>query len=98
MPRVIFTERALQDLKRLRDFLKSKAPEAAKRAGLTITDAIKLLELQPLMAPPAQDMSEHYRDLTIEFGDSGFVVRYHYADGDLVVVVAIRHQKEAGFY
>ena len=39
MPRVIFTERALQDLKRLRDFLKSKAPEAAKRAGLTIQAA-----------------------------------------------------------
>ena len=66
MPRVIFTEKALQDLKRLREFLKSKAPEAAKRAGLTIQSAIKLLERQPLMAPPALNMPEHYRDLTIE--------------------------------
>ncbi len=97
MPRVIFTEKALQDLKRLRDFLKSKAPEAAKRAGLTIQAAIKLLERQPLMAPPALNMPEHYRDLTIEFGDSGFVARYHFDGGDLVAVVAIRHQKEAGF-
>ena len=97
MPRVIFTERALQDLKRLRDFLKSKAPEAAKRAGLTIQAGIKLLERQPLMAPPALNMPEHYRDLTIEFGDSGFVARYHFDGGDVVAVVAIRHQKEAGF-
>lgn len=97
MPRVIFTERTLRDLQRLRDFLKDKAPVAAKRAGITIKSSIKQLEQQPLIAPPAQDMPELYRDLTIDFGDSGFVVRYHYDGGDILAVVAIKHQKEVGF-
>ncbi|WP_298848850.1 type II toxin-antitoxin system RelE/ParE family toxin [uncultured Salinicola sp.] len=32
----------------------------------------------------------------IDHGDSGYVARYR-IDGDVVVVLAIRHQKEAGF-
>lgn len=40
--------------------------------------------------PPA------FRELLIDFGDTGYIARYHYAD-DTVTVLAIRHQKEAGY-
>lgn len=36
------------------------------------------------------------RDWPLDFGDSGYVVRYRF-DGELVTIMAVRHQKEAGF-
>tara|TARA_B100000378_G_scaffold13978_1_gene11431 strand:- start:750 stop:905 length:156 start_codon:yes stop_codon:yes gene_type:complete len=43
-----------------------------------------------------EDLPAEYRDWMIDHGDSGYVARYR-IDGDVVVVLAIRHQKEAGF-
>ena len=40
-------------------------------------------------------MDIEYRELTIDFGDSGYVARYRYED-DCVTVLALRHQKEVG--
>ena len=37
-----------------------------------------------------------YRELQIDFGDNGYVARYRLAE-DGVTVLAVRHQKEAGF-
>jgi len=42
-------------------------------------------------------MSDEYHDWVIDFGGSGYVVRYRYDSSKLVSVLAIRHQKEAGF-
>ena len=41
-------------------------------------------------------MDVEYRELLIHFGDSGYVALYRYA-ADLVTVLALRHQKEAGY-
>jgi plasmid stabilization system protein ParE len=41
-------------------------------------------------------MDEGFRDWVIDFGDSGYVVRYHIANDD-VLILAVRHQKEGGF-
>jgi plasmid stabilization system protein ParE len=41
-------------------------------------------------------MDEAFRDWPVDFGDSGYVVRYRFAE-DEVVILAVRHQKEAGF-
>lgn len=41
-------------------------------------------------------LPEQYREWLIEFGDSGYVARYR-IDGDTVAILAVRHQKEAGF-
>ena len=51
---------------------------------------------QPGIGRPVQGMSPEYREWLIDFGDSGCVARYRY-DGQTAVVVAVRHQKEAGF-
>lgn len=37
-----------------------------------------------------------FRQRTISFGNSGYIVLYRY-DGDLVVLLAVRHAREAGY-
>lgn len=43
-----------------------------------------------------EDLPEQYREWPIDFGDSGYVARYRF-DGDAVTILAVRHQKEAGY-
>ena len=38
-------------------------------------------------------MEPTYRELLIDFGDSGYIALYRY-EGNLVTVLALRHQKE----
>ncbi|MCX7248738.1 MAG: type II toxin-antitoxin system RelE/ParE family toxin [Burkholderiales bacterium] len=97
MPQVIFTPGAIRDLERLREFLRPKNPAAAKRAGESIIKAVKVLGHQPQIGRPVPDMSEQYREWPIDFGDSGYVARYRF-DGETVVILAVRHQKEAGYH
>jgi plasmid stabilization system protein ParE len=95
MPQVRYAPAALRDLQRLREFLRPKNPVAAKRAGETIMKAVQFLGLQPQIGRPVEDMPDEYREWLIDFGDSGYVARYRF-DGEVVTILAVRHQKEAG--
>ncbi|NHZ63405.1 type II toxin-antitoxin system RelE/ParE family toxin [Massilia genomosp. 1] len=95
MSRLIWSPRALRDMQRVYRFLASKNPDAAKRAVRAIRQGVKVLGHQPHVGRPAQDMVEAYREWEIDFGDSGYVVRYQLRP-DSVVILALRHQKEAG--
>jgi plasmid stabilization system protein ParE len=96
MPKLIYAPSAVRDLQRLREFLRLKNPAAAKRAGETISQALQVLRQQPQIGRPADEMPDEYRQWVIDFGNSGYVALYRF-DGDHVTVLAIRHQKEAGF-
>ena len=97
MPRVTVTEGAAQGLERCRLFLAEKNPQAAKRAGLAIEHQFALLEAEPEMGRPLDDLPE-LRELIIPFGGSGYVALYrHEVNSDAVYVLAFRHQKEAGY-
>ncbi|PMR74477.1 type II toxin-antitoxin system RelE/ParE family toxin [Billgrantia endophytica] len=96
MPQVIFSPAAVRDLERLREFLRTKNPAAAERAAKAIIQGIQELGKFPHIGRPIDDLPEEYRDWLIDFGDSGYIARYR-LDGDAVVVLAIRHQREAGF-
>ena len=96
MPRLIWSPPALQDVARLHEFLKSKNRDAASRAVRTIREGVKILAKHPEAGRPVDDMEPDFRDWLIEFGDSGYIARYHY-DGSNVVLLAVRHTKEAGF-
>ncbi|GGY12501.1 plasmid stabilization protein [Litchfieldella qijiaojingensis] len=96
MPQVIYAPAALRDLERLREFLRPKNPSAAKRAGDAILKAVQALGELPHIGRPIEDLSEDYREWLIDFGDSGYVARYR-IEADTITVLAIRHQKEAGF-
>jgi len=41
-------------------------------------------------------MEPEYREWPINLGDSGYIALYRY-DGHTAVIVAVRHQKEAGY-
>ncbi|EIW8495245.1 type II toxin-antitoxin system RelE/ParE family toxin [Escherichia coli] len=96
MPQVIFAPAAIRDMQRLREFLRPKNPDAAKRAGEAIRQGVKALGSFPRMGRLIEDLPEQYREWLIDFGDSGYVARYR-IDGDLITILAVRHQKEAGF-
>ncbi len=97
MAQVIFAPAAIRDLQRLRDFLRTRNPDAARRAAEAIRQGVAILGAHPRLGRMVDDLPEMFREWPIDFGDSGYVVRYH-IDEDAVTILAIRHQKEAGFY
>lgn len=96
MPRLKWSPPALLDVQRLYRFLSPKNPDAAKRAVQAIREGVQVLGLQPAIGRPIEDMPDQFREWPIDFGSSGYVARYC-IDGDDVIVLAVRHQKEAGF-
>ena len=95
MASLLFSADALDDLDRLEDFLQqSDPPSAASTPGL-ILRALGILEEHPYMG---QAVEGGLRQLVISRGRTGYLALYHYReDVDLAVVLAIRHQREAGF-
>lgn len=96
MPPLIWSPPALLDVQRLYRFLAPKNPDAAKRAVKAIRQGMKVLELQPGMGRPIEDIPDEFREWVIDFGDSGYVARYR-LDADAVIILAVRHQKEVGY-
>ncbi|WEJ71360.1 type II toxin-antitoxin system RelE/ParE family toxin [Pseudomonas sp. PSE14] len=94
--RVIYAPAALRDLERLRRFLRETNPTAARRAGQIILQATQALGAHPQMGRLIDDLPVVYREWPIDFGDSGYLARYR-IDGETLVVLAIRHQREAGY-
>ena len=96
MPRLNWSPTALLDVQRLYRFLAPQNLDAAKRAARAIRQGLKVLEKQPGMGRPVEEMNDEFRDWIIDFGDSGYVARYR-VETDAVTILAVRHQKEVGF-
>jgi len=96
MPRLIWTPEALADVQRCHRFLVTKNPDAASRAVRAIRDGIRGVAEHPGAGRPADRMDSEFREWLIPFGNDGYVVLYR-VDGDLAVVLAVRHQREAGY-
>ncbi|SEL88194.1 Plasmid stabilization system protein ParE [Kosakonia sacchari] len=98
MPQVRWTSHALRDVQKLSRFLNQKNREASKKAVAEIRKYARLLETTPdIGVPDEDDEYSGYRDLIIPFGASGYVLRY-FLDNGQPIIVAVKHQKEAGFY
>lgn len=96
MPRLIWSDHALRDVQRLYRFLAGKNANAATRAAKAIREGVKILARHPEIGRPAEEMEPEYREWPIDFGDSGYVALYRY-DGETVIVLSVRHQREAGY-
>ena len=95
MPIVRFSQRALNDLDRIFDFLADADPVAARRAGAAIIDATGILQQHPMIGRPVHG---NMRELIISHGSAGYVALYRYLPRrDRGDVLAIRHQREAGY-
>ena len=98
MPRVIVTPGAARGLERCRQFLTQKSPAASKRAAKAIRTQFDLVGNRPGVGRPLEDEPD-LRELIISFGDAGYVALYHYErETDAVLILAFRHQKEAGYW
>jgi plasmid stabilization system protein ParE len=79
----------------LTDFLGKDAPEAAAAAIDVIRDGIEILDRHPLVG---RSCEEELRELLISYGESGYVALYSYEQRqDVVLVLALRHQREVGY-
>lgn len=96
MSRLIWTDPALVDVQRLYRFLALKSPDAARRAIAALRGQVRTLETQPGIGSAFSDTNPEYRAWPIEFGDTGYLVLYRF-DGRQVSILAVRHQREAGF-
>lgn len=77
-------------------FLAPRNPAAASRAVRAIREGMRIVAAQPGVGRPADRMDPEYREWLISFGDSGYVVLYR-LETDVAVVLAVRHQREAGY-
>lgn len=96
MPRLIWTAGALRDVQRCHRFLAQKNPDAASRAVRAMREGMQVVAAYAGAGRPADNMAPEFREWLIPFGGSGYVVLYR-LDGDLAVVLAIKHQREAGY-
>jgi len=54
-----------------------------------------LLGKHPEMGRPVDELPTEFREWVIEFGSGAYVARYRY-DGKEVVILRVRHGREAG--
>ncbi|NOZ38242.1 MAG: type II toxin-antitoxin system RelE/ParE family toxin [Gammaproteobacteria bacterium] len=93
---MIWTPSALADVQRLYRFLAPKDEAAARLAVKAIRAGMKILAHQPEVGRPAENMDPAFREWPIEFGSSSYIALYHF-DGEIATILAVRHQKEAGY-
>ena len=94
MAALIYARRAERDLARFVEFF-ADDPAQARAAIAAIEEAVEILERHPLIGRPAP---HGMRELVISRGNSGYVALYDYHQNDeLVVILSIRHQREAGY-
>jgi plasmid stabilization system protein ParE len=96
MPPLKWTPQSLRDVARLHDFLAPKSPDAARRAVKAIRQGIKLLIKFPEMGRPVEELPTEFREWVIEFGSGAYIALYRYKDKE-VVMLAVRHGREAGY-
>ena len=95
MALVVVTSNAVSDLERLRSVLVDSDPAAANQTIELILAGISVIADHPLIGRPVES---NYRELVISRGRSGYVALYRYHETrDVVLVLAIRHQREAGY-
>jgi plasmid stabilization system protein ParE len=93
--RLIYSDRAVSDLERLVDFLAEQDPAAALVTIDLIEEALSILRHHPYIG---REVDADLRELVISRGRTGYVALYSFEEvHDAVLVLAIRHQREAGY-
>jgi plasmid stabilization system protein ParE len=94
--RLVWTRNARADLIRLRSFLAPKSVEAGARAAQAIRNGLRTLRAAPEAGTTVPWLPDGYREWTIPFGKSAYVILYRFL-GKEVVIQAIRHGRERGY-
>jgi len=95
LTRLVLSPAAFKDIDRLTDFLLESDPVAAGDTAPLLISGLRVLQLHPLIGRPVES---GYRELVISRGDTGYVALYKFdIEDDLVLVLTLRHQREAGY-
>jgi len=94
---IVFDVEALDDLERILEFNVERDPATALAHIEKIRSAVLILNAHPEIGRPVKRGSP-LRELIISHGKTGYVALYEYsATEQLVRIVAVRHQREAGY-
>ena len=94
MARISYAFQALADLERISDFLIESGQDAVAVLDL-IDEAVAILPRHPFIGRHVED---GLRELVISQGHTGYVALYSVeAEYDAILVLAIRHQRAAGW-
>ena len=91
-----WSDRAIADLDRLEAFLFAKSPQAADAAVDAIFAATEELRDFPLIGRALSDDVSEYRELSVPYSNSGYVILYRWAD-TVVEIQAIKHMREVSY-
>ena len=95
MAQVIYSNEAFSDFERIVDLLLGTSRDAAAQALGNIRSAIGILEAHPFIGRPVDD---DIRELVISRGATGYLGLYRFEPAfDVVRILRIRHQREAGY-
>ena len=95
MARVEIAARALADFERLFEFIAATNPKLGRECLLSVRRALELLADHPLLGRAAEDGR---RELVLSRGRHGHIAKYRWLPAaDVVLVLAVRHQLEAGY-
>jgi plasmid stabilization system protein ParE len=84
-----------RQLERLFDFVAEEDPLRARKQLLSVRRALELLADHPLLGREAEDGR---RELILSRGRFGYIAKYRWLPADdVVLILAIRHQHEAGY-
>ena len=61
-----------------------------------IRQGVRVLESYPEIGRPVEEMPTEFREWFVPFGNSSLVL--YRRDGEAVVLLAIRHSREAGYF
>jgi plasmid stabilization system protein ParE len=93
--RVEVARRALEDLARLFEFLTAENSKRAREIVLSVHRALELLAEHPLLG---REVEDGRRELVLSRGRHGYIAKYRWLPAeDVILVLAVRHQREAGF-
>jgi plasmid stabilization system protein ParE len=95
MAELVYTAQALEDLERLSDFLLETDPQSAQDTATLMFDALQILVQHPEIG---RKVPVGQRELVISRGRTGYLALYRFLPRiDRIVVLAVRHQREAGY-
>ena len=93
---IIFDEEALVDLERILEFNFERDPATAPEHVRRIREGVSILDNHPEIGRTVA--GSPLRELIISHGNTGYIALYRHSGTEGIIrVVAVRHQREAGY-
>ena len=90
---IVFSPDAALDIERVREFLDTNNPDAARRAMGVIFATLDKVQDFPTLGRPTEDAD--IRQVVVRFGAAGYIVRYTLLENGDILVLRVWHGREA---